>query len=83
MEREISNYAARTHWSEVLQDVKNGQHFVITHRGEPIAQLLPIESDADSKQQRSMHAAELLLQLMNTRKPVEIDIRALIDEGRD
>jgi prevent-host-death family protein len=81
MEREIANYNARTHWSELLQGVKEGHHYVITHRGEPVAQLLPVESD--SKQQRSKHAAEQLLQLMLVRTPVEADIRAMIDEGRD
>jgi prevent-host-death family protein len=81
MEREIANYEARTHWSELLQDVQSGQRFVITHRGEPVAQLLPVEPD--SRQQRSKRAAEQLLQMMQARKPAEVDIRALIDEGRD
>ena len=37
----IGRYEARTHWSEVIQEVKKGEHYVITHRGEPIAELVP------------------------------------------
>lgn len=78
---EIGTYEARTHWSELLQEVKNGKHYVITHRGEPVAELMPPR--IDDKLQRAKQAAERLLGFMNTRKPVDVDIKALINEGRD
>ena len=37
----IGNNEARTHWSEMLQDVKSGEHYVILHKGKPIAELVP------------------------------------------
>ncbi|MBC7513281.1 MAG: type II toxin-antitoxin system Phd/YefM family antitoxin [Herminiimonas sp.] len=77
----IGNYEARTHWSEMLQDVKTGERYVILHRGEPIAELVPPQTD--SRQARSKRAAEKLLQLMSDRAPVEIDISAFVREGRD
>lgn len=77
----IGNYEARTHWSEILKAVKAGERYVILHKGEPIAELVPPQ--ADNRQIRSRQAAEKLLLLMEARSPVEADINALISEGRD
>ncbi len=77
----IGNYEARTHWSEILQGVKNGERYVILHKGEPIAELIPPQGD--NKQVRSRRAAEKMLRLMAARASVEVDINALVDEGRD
>jgi antitoxin (DNA-binding transcriptional repressor) of toxin-antitoxin stability system len=54
----IGNYEARTHWSEILQGVKAGERYVILHKGEPIAELVPPQ--ADGRQMRSQRAAEKL-----------------------
>jgi prevent-host-death family protein len=38
---EIGIFEAKTHLSEILRRVKRGERFVITNRGEPIAELGP------------------------------------------
>lgn len=50
-----ASYDARTHWSEMLQDVKKGERYVILHRGKPIEELMPPQ--AECKQERSKRAA--------------------------
>ena len=77
----IGNYEARTHWSEMLQDVKAGARYVILHKGAPIAELVPPQ--AETRQMRSQRAARRLLDLMSTREQTSADIAALIGEGRD
>jgi antitoxin (DNA-binding transcriptional repressor) of toxin-antitoxin stability system len=77
----IGNYEARTHWSEMLQGVKSGERYVILHKGEPIAELVPPQMD--SKLTRSKRAAEKLLQLISSRPQVDVDLEALLYEGRD
>jgi len=77
----IANYEARTHWSEMLQDAKRGQGCVILHKGKPIAEFVPHQSE--NRQTRSKRAAEKLLQLMSARALAEVDIKSLVDEGRD
>ena len=77
----IGNYEARTHWSEMLQDVKSGEHYVILHKGDPIAELIPPRTE--NREVRSKRAAVKLMELMDTRSPVDVDLRALINEGRD
>lgn len=44
MNREIGSFEAKTRLSELLQAVKRGQHFTITLRGVPVADLIPSES---------------------------------------
>jgi prevent-host-death family protein len=49
--REVGVYEAKTHFSELLEQAANGQVFVITKHGKPIAELrgtsiLPAETGA-------------------------------------
>lgn len=37
--KEIGVHEAKTHLSAILQRVKAGEEFIITHRGEPVAEL--------------------------------------------
>lgn len=81
MAKTIGTYEARTHWSEVIQEVKKGEHYVITHHGEPIAELVPPRPQ--TRQERSRHAARQMLDFMARRAPVPVDIKISINEGRD
>ena len=42
---EIGIFEAKTHLSEILRRVRRGERFVITNRGEPIAELGPAKRD--------------------------------------
>ena len=81
MSRKIGAYEARTHWSEIIQEVKRGERFIITHHGEPIAELAPSQPAIIRESQRD--AARQLLAFMAQRTPSKVDIRAAISEGRD
>jgi prevent-host-death family protein len=60
MVTEIGAYDARTHWLELLKGVKDGKHYVITLRGEPVAELMPMRI---VDKQGAKQAAERLLGL--------------------
>jgi prevent-host-death family protein len=45
----------RLHFSQYLQEVKQGEQIVITERGEGIAQILPLYPD-ESKQEKKIQA---------------------------
>jgi antitoxin (DNA-binding transcriptional repressor) of toxin-antitoxin stability system len=64
-----------------MQDVRKGERYVITHHGEPIAELVPPQPQ--TKQERSKAAARQLLEFMARRKPIAVDIKDTIEEGRD
>ena len=78
---EMGAHKAKTRLSELLRHVQSGQSFTITHRGVPVADLVP----AESSPHRDACAAALRMQrFMRSAVPVShAEIRALVEEGRD
>jgi len=54
MERAISASEANQHFSELLRDVANGQSFTVTSRGRPVARVLPVDRDEESRSVRRL-----------------------------
>ena len=77
----IGSYETKTHLADLLRRVRGGQGFTITQRGEPVADLVP----AGTSVRRSGTVAAARMQtLMHEAPPLEpVDIKALIDVGRD
>lgn len=46
----IGSYEAKTRLPELLRQVERGEHFTITRRGVPIAQIVGIENAVDDRQ---------------------------------
>ena len=79
MKTEIGAYEAKTHLPELLRQVKAGKRFTITHRGEAIA-------DLEGARPTNAAAAIERVQAFMRENPVaarDIDVRELIDEGRE
>ena len=79
-EHEIGAYDAKTRLPELLRRVQAGSRFTITHRGRPVAVLGPV---GDARAADRAHAVERLKALMLTAPVQNVDLRELIDEGRD
>ena len=56
----VSAYDAKTHLPNLLQRAEQGERFVITRHGKPVAQLLPIEIDQTQTVQVGLNAARAL-----------------------
>lgn len=77
----IGTYETKTHLADLLRQVRAGQGFTITQRNEPVADLLPTGSSA---RRSGVLAAARMRQFMRDAPSWEsVDIRALMDEGRD
>ena len=75
----VGAYAAKTHFSELLQRVAEGQGFTITRHGVPIAKLVP----ADGKVREDREAViKELRHFRKGRKLGRTTVRHLIEEGR-
>ena len=46
--REVGAFEAKTHLSELLKQVATGARITITHRGKPVARLVPVEEVSES-----------------------------------
>ena len=45
----IGSYEAKTKLPEILRHVESGESYTITNRGKPVAEIIPIRSDTNSK----------------------------------
>jgi len=78
---EIGAYEAKTRLPEFLRKVRAGTAFRITQRGEPVADLIPAGT---SQRRAAAEAARRMRSLMEGRQPSPgVDLKALIEEGRD
>lgn len=46
MPRTYSTYEAKSRFSAVIRQVRSGQRVVISYRGEPVAEIRPVEPEA-------------------------------------
>ena len=65
-----STYEAKTRFSEVLRQVRNGETVTVSYRGEPVAEIRPIRQKSEKSKSESLE----------TETPEEYDAR-LIREG--
>ncbi|MFO0835781.1 MAG: type II toxin-antitoxin system prevent-host-death family antitoxin [Phycisphaerales bacterium] len=71
---------AKTHLSELLDRVHEGEEITITKHGAPVARLVPVKARATSEERRV--AIEWWLETSRGLSLSGLDIRDLIDEGR-
>ncbi len=77
----VGAYEAKTHFPEFLRKVKSGAAFRITNRGEHVADLVPPGS---AERHDVAKAAERMQRFVQNQTSIEsIDIKALVEEGRD
>jgi prevent-host-death family protein len=75
----VGAYEAKTHLSELLDRVAQGETITITKHGMPVATLGPV------RQAQTRSTPELVDELRRLRKGVRLNdlaVRDLIDEGR-
>jgi prevent-host-death family protein len=75
----IGAYEAKTKLPEILRNVKAGQSYTITNRGENVAELIP--SLNTSKKNKDL-AVEKIKALMLNNPVSGVNIKNIISEGR-
>ncbi len=74
----VSSFDAKTHLSQLLQEVEKGQSITITRRGKPIARLVPAQQETD------LSVDQIVADLGAIRNSVKgtCDVKELIRDGR-
>ncbi|MCL4351879.1 MAG: type II toxin-antitoxin system Phd/YefM family antitoxin [Firmicutes bacterium] len=75
---QVGAYDAKTHLSELLDRVAQGDTIIVTKHGRPIAKLVPFREDTLSEE-------TLIARFQKLRSgisPQGLSIREMIDEGR-
>jgi len=83
MKIEIGSYEAKTRLPELIRGVQEGKRYTITLRGKAVAELGPPESDAAGEAARVAAAVEAMQRFIANRPRIRVDIKALIEDGRD
>jgi prevent-host-death family protein len=48
----IGTFEAKTHFSEIIEEVQKGKDFIITKRGKPVAKIIPLfEKDINNRKE--------------------------------
>ena len=76
----IGSYDAKTHFSELLERVENGEEVTITRHGAPVARMVPVKHKATPAERRSAIAA--IRKLAEGNSLGGIRVNDLIAEGR-
>jgi prevent-host-death family protein len=78
----IGAFDAKTHFSQIIEQVLTGEEFTVTKHGKPVARIVPIAAVADETMAqhrlqvaRSLKASRIRLKSGDT-------MRQFIDEGR-
>ncbi|GHS85177.1 antitoxin [Campylobacterota bacterium] len=79
----IGSFEAKTHFSQLLEQVEQGAQFVITRRGKKIAQLMAVENEKPSADHRAAATAQMREKLRAQGVSFTTDeILEMIREGR-
>jgi prevent-host-death family protein len=78
--QEVSAFDAKTHLSQLLTKVENGESFTITRHKHPIATLSPVANIRSNESQKK--AIKELLEFSKGNKLGGISIKEMIEEGR-
>ncbi|GHV04948.1 hypothetical protein FACS189485_11200 [Spirochaetia bacterium] len=74
----IGTFDAKTHLSEMLDEIQKGKDYIITKRGIPVAKLIPFSEDKKTRRETTMALKEI--RKRTNGKP--FNIREAIEEGR-
>ncbi len=74
---DIGTFEAKTHFSEIIDEVQKGRHYTITKRGKPVAKIIPFTQE---NPRRKDIVAELFS--FQEASKVPFDIKNAIKSGR-
>ena len=82
--QEVGVFEAKTHLGELLAEVAHGASYLITKRGRPVAQLIPVLKAKLSAERDLVAAVEELKKKITQKYGVETEmtLREMIEEGR-
>jgi prevent-host-death family protein len=80
---EIGLFQAKTRLSELVRQVKAGESFIITQRGEPSAELGPIRHKDRPGSRRIAEAVRRLREMPKIQGASHEELRSWIEEGRE
>lgn len=76
----VGAFEAKTHFSELLERVEEGQEITITRHGTPVARLVPLKKTSTAEERHA--AIQAMRELAKGQTLGGLRIKDLINEGR-
>jgi len=81
LNQQIGAFEAKTHFSQIINEVERGADYVVTRRGKPVAKIIPFEQKQEMTFQEAVAALKEFRKLYRG-EPGSFNIREAIEEGR-
>ena len=81
MARQIGAFEAKTHFSQILVKAEQGEDFIVTRRGRPVAKIIPFKKEPEMTRKDAMEQLAQMRKLYRG-KPGSFNIREAIEDGR-
>jgi prevent-host-death family protein len=77
--KSVGSFEAKTHLSNLIDNVIKGHDYIITKRGKPVARLIPYKT-----KDNDLNIKEIIFQFDTIRKSIKgkVNIKEYIREGR-
>lgn len=75
MTQHVSSFNAKTHLSNLLNQVEQGQEFIITRRNHPVAKLIPLQNNVQDK-----NTSTLIKEIKLARQSYSLDLDGGINQ---
>ena len=81
MAKYIGSFEAKTHFSQVMEKTEQGEDYIVTRRGKPIAKIIPYKEEPEMTFKEAVEQLQEMRKLYRG-KPGSFNIREAIEEGR-
>ena len=81
MAQQIGAFDAKTNFSRILEKAEQGEDFIVTKRGKPVAKIIPFRQEPEMTRQEAFEKLTEMRKLYRG-KPGDFNIRQAIEEGR-
>jgi prevent-host-death family protein len=81
LNQQIGSFEAKTHFSQIINEVERGADYVVTRRGKPVAKIIPFEQKPEMTFQEAVAEFKELRKRFRG-KPGSFNVREAIEEGR-
>ena len=81
LNQQIGAFEAKTHFSQIINEVERGADYVVTKRGKPVAKIIPFEQKPEMTRQEAFEKLKEMRKLFRG-EPGSFNIREAIEDGR-
>ena len=81
LNRQIGAFEAKTHFSQLINEVERGADYVVTKHGKPVAKIIPFEQKPEMTRQEAFEKLKEMRKLFRG-EPGSFNIREAIEDGR-